>query len=144
MTAKPIPEGYTAVTPYLIVRDPGVVTAFVTAAFGASVVDEHRDDDGRVRHADVLIGGAHVMMGGADEKWPEQKGSILVYVPDVDATYKAALAAGGTSVFEPKDQFYGDRSCGVVDPAGVTWWISTHVEDVAPEEMARRMKASHS
>jgi PhnB protein len=139
MAARPIPDGYTAVTPYLIVRDPDAVIAFVKATFGATMSEEHRDGDGRIMHADFAIGGAHVMMGGANDKWPEQKGSILVYVPDVDATYKAALSAGGTSVFEPADQFYGDRSCGVVDPAGVTWWISTHVEDVPPEEMARRM-----
>jgi PhnB protein len=140
MAVKPIPEGFTAVTPYLIIKDPDAVIAFARAAFGATLADEHRGPDGRIAHADILIGGAHVMMGGATDKWPEMKGSILVYVPAVDATYRAALAAGATSVFEPADQFYGDRSCGVVDAAGVTWWISTRVEDVSPEEIARRMK----
>jgi PhnB protein len=144
MAVKPIPDGYTAVTPYLIVKDPDAVIAFVKAAFGATVADEHRTPDGKVAHADVVIGGAHVMMGGASDKWPEQKGSILVYVPDADATYKAALAAGATSVYEPTTHFYGDRSGGVTDPAGVTWWISTHVEDVPPEEMERRMKEQRS
>ncbi len=139
MTIKPIPDGYTAVTPYLIVKDPDALIAFMKKAFGATVADEHRTPDGTIAHADVVVGGAHVMMGQASEKWPEKTGSIMVYVPDADSTYQAALAAGATAVYEPTTHFYGDRSSGVVDPAGVTWWISTHVEDVAPEEMARRM-----
>jgi PhnB protein len=140
MAVKPIPEGYTTITPYLIVKDVGALLDFVKAAFGATIADEHRDDSGRIAHTDFVIGGAHVMAGGANEKWPEKLGSIMVYVPDADATYKDALAAGATSVYEPTTHFYGDRSGGVVDPCGVTWWISTHVEDVSPEEMARRMK----
>lgn len=140
MAVKPVPDGYTAVTPYLIVKDVDALLAFLKKAFGAVVVEEHRGPEGRVVHADVTIGGAHVMMGGANEKWPEKTGAIMVYVPDADATYKAALEAGATSVYEPTTHFYGDRSGGVIDPVGVTWWISTHVEDVPPEEMARRMK----
>src|SRR5688500_18832281 len=141
MAGKPIPEGYTAVTPYLILKDVDALLRFVKAAFGATVTDEYRLPDGRVMHADVTIGGAHVMMGQANEQWKEMRGSILLYVPDADATYAAALAAGAKSVQDMTTQFYGDRSGGVEDPAGVTWWISTHVEDVPPEEMERRMKA---
>lgn len=141
MAVKPIPEGYTAVTPYLILRDVDKLLDFVTAAFNATIVDVHRDSAGRVMHADITIGGAHVMMGQANDKWPEKLGSIHLYVPDADATYQAAMAAGARSIYEVTTHFYGDRSGGVEDPCGVTWWISTHVEDVSREEMERRMQA---
>ena len=141
MTVKPIPDGYTSVTPYLIVRDADRLIQFLTDAFGARVHEAHKTPDGAIVHADVVIGDAHIMLAQASGQWPERKGSILLYVPDADATYARALAAGATSVYEVVTQFYGDRSGGVEDPCGVTWWISTHVEDVAPEEIERRMKA---
>jgi PhnB protein len=140
MAVKPIPDTYTAVTPYLIVKDCDKLLEFMKAAFDARITDVHRDPGGRVVHADVTIGGAHIMMGQAGGKWPEKLGSIHLYVPDSDAAYKAAVAAGAKSVYEVTNHFYGDRSGGVEDPCGVTWWISTHVEDVSPEEMERRMK----
>ena len=140
MAVKPIPEGFTAVTPYLIVRDGNRLLEFVKAAFGATIHSEHRTPDGGVMHADFTIGGAHVMMGEANDQWPEKLGSIHLYVPDADATYRAAIHAGATSLYEPTTHFYGDRSSGVTDPSGITWWISTHVEDVAPDEMERRIK----
>lgn len=141
MAVKPIPEGYSAVTPYLILRDVDALLNFATRAFNATIVDVHRDPAGRVMHADITIGGAHIMMGQADEKWPEKLGSIHLYVPDADATYQAAMAAGARSLYEVTTHFYGDRSGGVEDPTGVTWWISTHVEDVSREEMQKRMQA---
>lgn len=140
MAVKPIPEGYTAVTPYIISRDPDVVLRFVEAAFGAEVKEAYRDSSGRVTHADFTINGAHVNLGGATDQWPEQLGSIMIYVPDTDAAYRAALQAGATSLYAPANMFYGDRSAGVRDPAGVSWWISTHIEDVSREELERRMK----
>jgi PhnB protein len=141
MAVKPIPEGYHTVTPYLIVKDTDTLLQFVKKAFNAHVKEEYRNADGTIMHADVVIGDSHVMMGQAGGAWPEMLGAIMLYVPDADATYKAALEAGGTSVQEMTTQFYGDRSGGVQDPCGVTWWISTHVEDVSAEEMDRRMKA---
>ncbi|CAN5856254.1 Dot/Icm type IV secretion system effector PhnB [soil metagenome] len=141
MTAKPIPEGYTPVTPYLIVKDVDALLKFLKDTFEAEVKEEHRMPDGTVMHADVMIGGAHIMMGQASEKWAERLGSIMVYVPDADAVYARALRAGGKSLQDMTTHFYGDRSGGVEDPTGVAWWISTHVEDVSPEEMERRMKA---
>lgn len=141
MPVKAIPEGYRTVTPYLIVNDADRLLQFLKAAFNAQVVEDHRGPDGKVMHADVMIGDSHVMMGQAGGRWPTKTGSILLYVPDVDATYQAALRAGGKSVQEVTNQFYGDRSGGVEDPTGVTWWISTHVEDVSKEELERRMKS---
>ena len=141
MPVKPVPEGYSPVTPYLILRHVERMLDFVQAAFGAHIVEVHRDENGQVRHADFTIGGAHVMLGGAGEQWPEKLGSIHLYVPDADATYAAAIKAGAKSIYGVTTHFYGDRSGGVEDPCGVAWWISTHVEDVSPEEITRRMQS---
>ena len=143
MDVKPIPDGYTAVTPYLIVGDVDKLLEFLKSAFGAHVTAVHRDGEGRVMHGDVTIGDAHIMMGQANATWGEKLGSIHLYVPDSDAAYRSAIDAGGKSIYEPTTHFYGDRSAGVEDPCGVTWWISTHVEEVSAEEMQRRMQAGH-
>ena len=81
------------------------------------------------------------MIGGARPGVVPTTAMIYLYVTDTDASYKRALAAGGTSVMEPANQFYGDRNAGVKDSAGNQWWIGTHIEDVSPEELDRRMKA---
>ncbi len=141
MAVKPVPEGYRTVTPYLIVEDANALLTFVREVFKAKVVDEHRTPDGGVVHADFMIGDSHVMAAQGNERWPAQPGTVLLYVEDADAVYQAALAAGGVSTQEMTTQFYGDRSGGVRDPSGVTWWISTHVEDVSREELERRMAA---
>jgi uncharacterized glyoxalase superfamily protein PhnB len=126
----------------LIVKDADALLRFVTTVFNARVIEEVRQPDGTLMHGDVMIGDSHVMMGQANDKWHATPGSILLYVPDADAAYQAALRAGARSVQEMTTKFYGDRSGGIEDPAGVTWWISTHVEDVTPEEMQRRMRAA--
>jgi len=97
--------------------------------------------DGSIRHAEARIGDSMVMIGQAGGEWKPKPNTVHVYVPDVDATYKKALAAGATSTREPVTQFYGDRSAGVEDAQGNSWWIATHVEDVSPEEMEKRMAA---
>jgi uncharacterized glyoxalase superfamily protein PhnB len=94
MAAKPVPEGYRTATPYLIVKDAAKLLDFVKSAFSAKVKEEHRMPDGRVMHADVMIGDSHVMMGQAGERWPESTGSILLYVPNADRSYEAAVKAG--------------------------------------------------
>ena len=141
MKVKPIPDGFHSVTPYLIVEGvPGLID-FLKAAFEAKEI--HRTDlpDGRVMHAQLQIGDSMVMMGEAMEGFPAQPAAIYLYVPDTDAVYKQALEAGGKSLMEPADQFYGDRNAGVKDPTGNTWWIGTHVEDVDQEEIVRRAQA---
>ena len=142
MAVKPVPEGYRTVTPYLIVQDASALLTFVRDVFQAKVVEEHRTPDGSVVHADFMIGDSHVMAAQGSDRWPAQPGTVLLYVEDADAIYRAALAAGGESIQEMATQFYGDRSGGVRDPSGVTWWISTHVEDVSREELERRMAAA--
>ncbi len=89
-------------------------------------------------HAEMTIGDSRIMLG-QPAPGQETHAMIHLYLPDTDATYKRALAAGATSVREPADQFYGDRSAGVRDEFGNQWYIATHIEDVSPEEMDRRM-----
>ena len=95
---------------------------------------------GRVRHAEMHIGDSVVMLADSGPDNPARAANLLVYTEDCDATYRKALGVGGVSEREPADQFYGDRAAGV-DAFGVRWWIHTHIEDVSPEEMEKRMAA---
>lgn len=141
MAVRPIPEGYHTVTPYLIVEDAEGVISFLREAFGAEELYRMSAPDGGVMHAEVQLGDSRLMLGGASEQWPAMPAVIYLYVEDVDASYRRAIAAGATSVMEPADQFYGDRHGAVKDLAGNQWWIATHVEDVAPDELQRRSEA---
>ena len=93
---------------------------------------------GRIMHAELAIGDSVIMLGEAMPQWPAKSNSLYVYVEDVDTTYQRAIQAGATSVREPSNQFYGDRSGTVTDPFGNTWGIATHVEDVPPDELKKR------
>lgn len=135
---QPIPDGYHTVTPYLLVEDAAGLIPFLERAFGATLLGRYDSPDGRLMHASLQIGDSKVMMGQAAEQWPAMPAMLHLYVEDVDAVYRRAVEAGARSIREPEDQFYGDRSGGVVDPAGNQWWITTHIEDVSDEEMARR------
>lgn len=135
---RPIPEGYHTVTPYLLVEDAAGLIPFLELAFGATLLGRHDSPDGRLMHASLQIGDSKVMMGQAAEQWPAMPAMLHLYVEDVDAVYRQAVEAGARSIREPEDQFYGDRSGGVIDPAGNQWWITTHIEDVSDEEIARR------
>lgn len=139
---KPIPDGYHAVQPYLILDNAAAAIDFYKKAFGATE-RLRMERDGRIGHAEIEIGDSCVMM--ADEHpqigaySPKHYGgspvSLMVYVTDCDAVYKQALAAGATSDREPADQFYGDRMAGVVDPFGYKWFLGTHIKDVPLEEL---------
>lgn len=136
---QPIPDGFHTVTPYLMVEDADGLIAFLEQAFGATLRGRHDGPDGRMMHAELQIGDSRVMMGQATGEWPAMPAMLHLYVEDADAVFRRAVEAGARVVREPEDQFYGDRSGGVVDPTGNQWWISTRVEDVSPEEMERRM-----
>jgi PhnB protein len=135
-----IPKGYSAVTPFLLPKDGGRLIEFLQRAFGATVAFRMDHPNGHVAHAELRIGDSMIMLGQSLDGRTMQA-MLHLYVPDTDAAYKSAIAAGAESVREPADQFYGDRSAGVRDPEGNEWWIATHIEDVSPEEMERRMKA---
>jgi PhnB protein len=140
MAVKPVPEGHHTVTAYLLVDDANAQVEFLQRAFGGRVTELHKDPNGRVMHAEVLIGDSHVMLGQAGAEWKAMPAMVHLYVPDCDSVYNAAMTAGATSVREPKTEFYGDRSGGVRDSNGNQWWIATHVEDVSAEEIQRRMR----
>jgi PhnB protein len=143
MTVKPIPDGYHAVTPYLVVTDAAAALEFYAKVFGASEFLRIPSPDGKVAHAEVRIGGSVVMI--ADEspestiKSPQTLGGsaslVHLYVPDVDAVAAKAVAAGAKMLIPVADQFYGDRAGRLQDPFGHVWIVSTHVKDVSPEEM---------
>ena len=143
MAVKPIPEGYHSVTPYMIGRPAGKVLDFVKEVFDAQETFRMPGPDGTIGHAEFRIGDSMVMISDGGDQWAPMPCSLYVYVANVDETYKRALKAGATSLKEPADQFYGDRSASVKDFAGNIWGIGTHIEDVSPEELERRSKAAH-
>ena len=144
MAVKPIPEGYHSVTPYMVANDAQKLIEFAKRAFDAKVVEEMRREDGTIMHAELQVGDSRIMLGQANDQHKAMPCGIYVYVPDTDATYKKALAAGGISTMEPVNQFYGDRNAGVRDQNGNLWWIGTHVEDVPPEELKKRAAAEEA
>jgi PhnB protein len=146
MTVQHVPDGYHTVTPYLVVRGAAEALAFYARAFGARERFRLAAPDGKVAHAELVIGDSTIMI--ADEvperghHGPEHFGgspvNLTVYVEDVDAVARQAVAAGAKELRPPKDQFYGDRTGGYQDPFGHLWTLATHKEDVSPEEMKRR------
>jgi uncharacterized glyoxalase superfamily protein PhnB len=139
MPAKPIPEGYHSVTPYLTVRGAGKVIEFLKQAFGAKLSHEAiKRPDGSIMHAQVIIGDSRIMIAEENEMARATISTLYLYVPNVDSVYQQAVKAGGAKVMEPMDMFYGDRSGGVKDPSGNSWFIATHKEDVSPQELQKR------
>ena len=139
-SVKPIPEGYHTVTPYILVQGADKLIDFIKKAFDAKETERYSMSDGSIGHAEVRIGDSVLMVSDAQgEEYKPMAAGIHLYVEDCDVTYKHALEAGATSVSEPQDQFYGDRSAGVNDQFGNKWWIATHKEDLSKEEIAKRM-----
>ncbi|MFY4730039.1 VOC family protein [Nitrospira sp. BLG_2] len=136
--AKPIPTGYHTVTPVLTVHGAAKLIDFLKQAFDAKETFRLPGPDGAVIHAEVKIGDSMIMLGEATDQWKPMPATVALYVEDADAWYQRALRTGATSVREPSDQFYGDRSAGVKDFAGNHWWIHTRIEDVPPDEIRKR------
>jgi PhnB protein len=144
---RPIPEGYPRVTPYLAVDGAAAAIDFYTAVLDAKERMRMPAPEGRIGHAELEIGESIIML--ADEfpdmgnRAPKSVGgspvSIMVYVEDVDATFAKALENGAKELRAVENQFYGDRSGSFEDPFGHLWHVATHVEDVPPDEMERRM-----
>ncbi|MGA2131806.1 MAG: VOC family protein [Bryobacteraceae bacterium] len=133
-----IPEGFPAVIPYFVVPDGQAFASFLRRVFDAQEGFVSKTPEGAIMHAEMRISGAVIEFGQANSQAPAMRLNTHVYVPDTDTAYQRALDAGAKSVRVPKDEFYGDRTAGVEDPAGNIWWIATRVEKVSPEELARR------
>jgi uncharacterized glyoxalase superfamily protein PhnB len=133
-----IPDGTPTVTPYLAVKGVAALIDFLKAVFDAQELDRIVKPDGSIMNAALVIGNSRLMMGDPGDR-PSETAMLYVYVPDCDAVYAKALAAGATSILAPTDMFYGDRSGAVQDPSGNKWWIATHKEDVSSEETQRRV-----
>ncbi len=145
--AKPIPDGYHAVTPYLIVDDAARAIEFYTRALGAEELMRMPGPGGRIMHAEIRIGDSVVMLGDeppdkADCRSPRSAGartaSLYVYVTDVDAVVGRAAGAVARIVTPLADMFWGDRIATIEDPSGHQWTVATHKEDLTPEEIGRR------
>ncbi|HET9179508.1 MAG TPA: VOC family protein [Terriglobia bacterium] len=147
---RAIPEGYHSVTPYLIVKGAAKAIEFYKQAFGAVETLRMPQPDGRIGHAELKIGNSTIML--ADEfperniRGPESLGGTPVmmhlYIEDVDTVAQRAVAAGAKEMRPVQNQFYGDRSGMFADPFGHQWNISTHVEDLSPEEIGKRAAAA--
>jgi PhnB protein len=146
---KPIPTGYRNVTPYLIIDGAAKAIDFYKKVFGATEKMRMPSPGGKVGHAELTMGDSMIML--ADEHpdmghrgphaYSGSAVSLMIYVPDVDATVKAAVADGAKIVRAVENQFYGDRLGTIEDPFGHQWHVATHVEDVPPDEMAKRAAA---
>jgi PhnB protein len=149
MSVKPIPEGNHTITPYLTISGASEAIEFYKKAFGAKEIYRMAGPDGKVGHAELQIGDSRFMM--ADEspmmgsKSPKSLGGspagIVLYVEDVDKLFAQAVDAGAKITRPLKDHPYGDRMGSLEDPYGHQWHLGTHIEDVSPEEMDKRMKA---
>jgi PhnB protein len=149
MSVKAIPDGYASVTPYLFINGAARAIDFYKKVFNATERIRVPGQDGKVGHAEIEIGDSVIML--ADEcpetgaKGPQAYGgspvTIHVYVANSDDVFAKAIAAGAKQIRPVETQFYGDRSGGFTDPFGHSWYVSTHVEDVSPDELRRRMEA---
>jgi PhnB protein len=147
MAVKPIPEGYHSVTPYLIVKGAVRAIDFYKQAFGATEIMRFPGPNNTIVHAEIKIGDSVVMLSdspvGGEFRDPQALGGspigLMIYVPEVDKTFKNAVSLGAKQSRPVVDQFYGDRSGTLVDPFGHVWTVATHVEDVSPQQMQERM-----
>ncbi|MFO0727406.1 MAG: VOC family protein [Myxococcota bacterium] len=139
MAVKPVPERYHTLTPFLTVKDAAGLIEFLKRAFGAVEHERIEGPPGVVRHGELQVGDSMVMLAEASAAAGGSVSSIYMYVENVDETYKKAIEAGAQPLTEVMNMPFGDRSGGVVDPAGNRWWISTHIEDVDQAELMRRM-----
>jgi PhnB protein len=149
---KPVPEGYHSITPYLMVKGGAQALDFYVKAFGAEVTVRMDSPDGTLGHGEIRIGDSIFMLGDEVPGNPDvvcaspktlggSTVTLMVYLTDVDQAFQRAVAAGATIRRPLKDQFYGDRTGTLEDPFGHFWTLATHIEDVTPEEMERRMAA---
>ena len=135
---KPIPKGYHSVQAALNLTDAKGAMAFVKQVFGGKVLEQMAGNDGKLMHGAVKLGDSVVMFSDAMNE-PVRAGNLIVYVPNVDKTFAKAVKAGAKTLSEPSDQFWCDRFARFEDPFGNRWGVATHIEDVSPKQMKKRM-----
>ncbi|WP_370946551.1 VOC family protein [Amycolatopsis sp. cg5] len=135
----PIPQGYHAVTPWIITPDSRQAMAFAARAFDAEEIAVVAMPDGSVGHAEMRIGDSVVMFFDSRPEWQDSPAYLRLYVEDSDATFKKALEAGATAVTEMTELFFGDKVGRVRDPFGNVWWIQERLEELDEAEAMRRM-----
>lgn len=126
MSVHHVPKGFHTVTPYLTVRGAARLLEFVKQAFGATEFDPPTLADGVIRHAAVRIGDSVIEMSEANDRWGAMPAALHLYLPDCDAAYRRAIAAGAESLHEPMDMEYGERAAATRDPVGNHWYIATY------------------
>jgi PhnB protein len=150
MPVKPIPAGYHTVTPYLVVKDAARAIEFYKRAFDAVEVMRMDGPEGKIGHAELKVGDSMLMLSdetpGRPNRSPQSLGGspvgIFLYVNDVDSAFQKAITAGAKVEMPLENMFWGDRYGKLTDPFGHSWSMATHVEDVAPAEMQKRMQAA--
>ena len=138
MTVPYIPEGYNAVSPYLMVTDIEAQLSFLKEVFDGEIIERLPNPDGNLTHGEIKIADSVIMMGLARPEYPSSPSMTHIYVADVDAIFQKALDAGGEAIMPPTNQYYGNREAGIKDPQGNQWWMATQIETVSQEEMIRR------
>lgn len=152
MTVKPISDDYRTVTPYLSISSAKDAIEFYKLAFGATEIFRLNTPTGDIAHAEIKIGDSAIMLAEPCEDSPMPSPDTLggstvavhLYVEDVDAMFEQAIDAGALDIKSVEDQFYGDRMGTLKDPFGHIWFVSTHIEDLTPEEIQQRAEALHS
>ena len=148
LPVKSVPEGYHTVSPFMIVDGAQKVLNFLIATFDAEVrsltkAPANADGSRPIMNVEVRVGTSMIMLADARENVPPMPTMLYIYVEDVDAVHAKAIAAGGEEIMPPTDMFYGDRHGGVMDSAGNTWWIASHIEDLTGE-LQRRADQMHA
>lgn len=144
MSVQYKPEGYHTITPTIIVKGAARLHEFLKQVLDAKVLFSFPGPNNTIAHSEVQVGDSRLMIADAGPTFSAQASSFYLYIPDCDAAYNKALAAGAKSERVPTNQFYGDRNASVIDEFGNRWALGTHVEDVSEEEVQRRMKAMSS
>lgn len=149
---KPVPDGFTTITPHIVVDGAAKAIDFYKKAFGAEELSRMASPDGKVMHATLRIGTSMIMLNDEFPEWgvvgPKKHGGtacvLSLYVDDADAAYKRAVDAGAESTMPVAEQFWGDRYGKLKDPFGHEWSVATHVKDLTPEEIAEAGRKAFS
>jgi PhnB protein len=139
MTTSHVPAGYTTVAPWIVTRNTGRLLDFVTTVFDGEELARVPLADGTIGHAEIRVGDTVLLAFDQRDDWPAMPSLLRIFVEDADATMARAVAAGARVVTQPLTQAFGQRGGRIRDPFGNIWWIRAVVEDVAPEEMMRRL-----